>query len=106
MYVARAHLALSPPAVSAAQGVLGPFLDDSSPAASAAAALATYLGGSSEAVDSVRDLVIEVEGGEVGEGWEEGTVRALAGTIFILEKEYEEAVATLNEGKGREDLEW
>lgn len=108
MYVARAHLALSPPAISAAEAVLKPFLalDPRPPAASAAAALASYLGGDEDAVDSVRDLVIEVEGGEVGEEWEEGMVRALAGTIFILDKENEEAVATLNEGKGHEDLEW
>ncbi|GMK55192.1 hypothetical protein CspeluHIS016_0202480 [Cutaneotrichosporon spelunceum] len=107
VYVARAHLALSPPAISAAEAVLKPFLalDPRPPAASAAAALASYLGGDEDAVDSVRDLVIEVEGGEVGEEWEEGMVRALAGTIFILDKENEEAVATLNEGKGHEDLE-
>lgn len=110
MYIARAHLAATPPAVSAANEVLAPFTD-SSPAARAAAALANYLSaresGSDTAsiVDTVRDLVIEVEGGE-GEEWEEGAVRTLAGTVFMLEQENEEAVATLNEGKGKEDLEW
>lgn len=106
--MARAHLAQNPPSVSAAQAVLQPFvsLDPAPPSAVAAGALASYLGGDKDAVDVVRDLVIEVEGGESGEQWEEGTVRALAGTIFILEKENEEAVATLNEGQGREDLEW
>lgn len=91
-----------------AQAVLGPFvaLNPAPPAALAAGALSGYIGGDKGAADVVRDLVIEVEGGELGETWEEGCVRALAGTIFILEGENEEAVATLNEGQGREDLEW
>lgn len=108
VYVARAHLALNPPNRSAAEAVLKPFLslDPAPPSARAAIALSDFIGGEPTAVDEVRDLVIEVEGGDVGEEWEEGCVRALAGTIFVLEKEHEEAIATLNEGQGKEDLEW
>lgn len=101
MYVARSHLALNPPAIPAAQEVLAPWLSsEASPAARAAGALATYLS-SGGGVDEARDLVLEVEDG----GDEEGVVRALVGTIFILEKEVEEAVATLSEGGGAADLE-
>lgn len=57
-------------------------------------------------MDELRDLVIETEGSE-GEGSvEEGFVRTLAGTVFVLEKENEEAVATLTEGAGKMDIEW
>jgi coatomer protein complex subunit epsilon len=52
-------------------------------------------------VDEARDILLEVE----GEGGEEGVVRALVGTVFILANEAEEAVATLSEGAGAEDLE-
>jgi coatomer protein complex subunit epsilon len=58
----------------------------------------------------VRDLVLEVEGGEgaAEEGGEvqEGIVRVMAGSVFYLEKEVEEAVATLTEGSAKSDLEW
>lgn len=37
---------------------------------------------------------------------EEGVVRVMAGTLFILEGEKEEAVATLTEGSAKTDLEW
>lgn len=110
VYIARAHLASTPPAFLAATEVLAPF-NDEAPAARAASALGSYLSAresgsdTSAIVDTVRDLVIEVEGGE-GDDWEEGAVRALAGTVFMLEQENEEAVATLNEGRGKEDLEW
>jgi coatomer protein complex subunit epsilon len=54
--------------------------------------------------------VIEVESneGEADDGEEstEGVVRVIAGTVFILEGENEEAVATLTEGRAKEDLEW
>lgn len=75
-------------------------------------ALANYLSGDDKAarVDEVRDLVIEVESneGEADDGEEstEGVVRVIAGTVFILEGENEEAVATLTEGRAKEDLEW
>jgi coatomer protein complex subunit epsilon len=102
VYVARAHLALNPPSVSAAEAVLAPWLasDSAPPSARAAAALAGYLAGKG-GVDTARDIVLEVE----GEGGEEGVVRALVGTVFVLDKEIEEAVATLSEGAGAEDLE-
>lgn len=105
MYVARSHLALRPAQVDAALSVLAPFTSLESPPAPARAAeaLAKYLqSGSEEAVEGVRDLVLEVEGEESGD---EGLVRALAGTVFILAGEREEAVATLNDGAGRDDLE-
>lgn len=111
MYVARSHLALQPVDAAAAQAVLKPFLaiEPAPPSARAAAALATYLSSSGSAraaaVDEVRDLVLEVEGDDV-EADVEGPTRVLAGTIFILEKENEEAVATLTEGAAKADLEW
>lgn len=48
--------------------------------------------------------MIETEGSE--ESVEEGFVRTLAGTVFILEGENEEAVATLTEGAAKTDIEW
>ncbi|TXT15862.1 hypothetical protein VHUM_00365 [Vanrija humicola] len=110
VYVARAHLALQPAQVVEAQAVLAPFLavEPAPPSARAASALATYLSSSgaerAAAVDEVRDLVLEVEGDDV-EADVEGPTRVLAGTIFILEKENEEAVATLTEGAAKSDLE-
>ena len=53
--------------------------------------------------------MLECEGGEEGDEEqkvEEGLVRVVAATIFILEKENEEAVATLTEGSAKTDLEW
>jgi coatomer protein complex subunit epsilon len=55
-------------------------------------------------VEEVRDLVIECEGDEAED--EERVVRAVAGSMFVLEKEVEEAVATLTEGCAKTDLEW
>ncbi|WOO77444.1 Coatomer subunit epsilon [Vanrija pseudolonga] len=110
VYVARSHLALQPADAAAAQAVLKPFLavEPAPPSARAASALATYLSSTgtsrAAAVDEVRDLVLEVEGDAV-EADVEGPTRALAGTIFILEKENEEAVATLTEGAAKADLE-
>ena len=112
LYIARSHLALSPPATSAASSALQPFLSLPTPpsSAKAVAAFASYLDNSADKaakVDEVRDLVIECEGGE-GEGSEveERVVRVIAGTMFILEGENEEAVATLTEGSAKNDLEW
>lgn len=52
--------------------------------------------------------MIELEGGEEegDQKVEEGIVRTLAGTVFILHGENEEAVATLTEGAAKTDLEW
>lgn len=111
---------MSPPALTAAQSILAPFLSDSaspSPAAKAVAALGTYLDPSGSAADrragvveEVRDLVLELEGedgdADADKKAEEGVVRAIAGSLFILEGEKEEAVATLTEGAAKTDLEW
>lgn len=105
MYVARSYLALRPALVENALSVLAPFtsLEPAPLAARAAEALARYQSTKSEdAVEGVRDLVIEVESGD---SVDEGLVRVLAGTVFLLAGETEEAVATLNDGAGREDLE-
>ncbi|ORY24287.1 coatomer epsilon subunit-domain-containing protein [Naematelia encephala] len=103
LYISRSHLALSPPSTSDAISILTPFtsLDPAPLPARAGVAFAEYLAApSSEGVDAVRDLLLEAEG-EQGES----TVRVIAGTVFILEKENEEAVATLTEGTAKEDLE-
>ena len=59
-------------------------------------------------VEELRDLVLEYDADEVNEQTveEERVVRSIAGTVFILEKEVEEAVTTLSEGCGKTDLEW
>jgi coatomer protein complex subunit epsilon len=112
LYVARSHLAFQPPQLSPAQSVLAPFLSLPTPPASAKAvsALAAYLAGEDKEakVEEVRDLVIECEGEEAEEEAkdEERVIRVVAGTIFVLEKENEEAVATLTEGCAKTDLEW
>ena len=58
-------------------------------------------------MDELRDLVLETEGSEEGESKvEEGFVRTLAGSVFVLQGENEEAVATLTEGAAKTDIEW
>lgn len=84
-------------------------LDPAPPSAKAVNALAGYLGGGDGAskLEEVRDLVLEFEGeGDEESKEEEKVVRVVAGTMFILEKENEEAVATLTEGVANSDLEW
>ena len=44
-------------------------------------------------------------GGEEAED-EERVVGVIAASVFMLEHEVEEAVATLNEGSAKTDLEW
>jgi coatomer protein complex subunit epsilon len=73
--------------------------------------LAEYFSSSSnkpEKVEEIRDLVLELEGNEEDGDvkMEEGVVRVVAGTLFVLEGEVEEAVATLTEGAAKIDLEW
>ena len=108
IYVARSHLALSPIQTTEASSVIKPFLP--APAAKATYAFIRYISSSSSKegiVDELRDLVIELEGAEEGnEQIEEGLVRSLAGTVFVLEGENEEAVATLTEGAAKSDIEW
>ncbi|KAK4685198.1 coatomer subunit epsilon, partial [Tremellales sp. Uapishka_1] len=106
LYVARSHLALSPASSSSAQAVLAPFLSLSTPPLSAKAVslFSEYLSQRSEdKIEEIRDLVLECEGGEDED--EERVVRVVAASIFILEKEVEEAVATLTEGVAKTDLE-
>lgn len=59
-------------------------------------------------MEEVRDLVLEyeTEEGDEERKLEEGLVRVMAGTVFVLEGEKEEAVATLTEGAAKMDLEW
>ena len=71
--------------------------------------MAGYLDGSSpsEKLEEVRDLLLESEGaGDDDASEEEKVVRVVAATMFIREKENEEAVATLTEGIATTDLEW
>lgn len=109
IYVARSHLAISPSSAQDARGAIKPFLE-SAPSAKAVDAFARYLSAADEkegVLDELRDLVIEFEGSEGDETKiEEGFVRTLAGTVFILEVEHEEAVATLTEGVAKTDIEW
>ncbi|GAA5944114.1 uncharacterized protein JCM15063_005319 [Sporobolomyces koalae] len=109
LYAARAHLALSPPAISAAQqlvSTLPPSLDSR-----AVSALATYLSGSTEeAVGDLEELLAEL--GEQGlEEQDEGRfVRGVVGTVWILEgaDRREEGIEVLREavelGKDQECL--
>lgn len=112
LYAARSHLALSPPATSAALSVLEPALSSSEPPASARAvkAFATFLDASDDkesTLEELRDLTLEYEGEDVDEERreEERIVRCMAATAFILQGEHEEAVTTLTEGVGKTDLE-
>lgn len=107
LYAARSHLATYPPNFSAAKDVLSSHTD--APAAKAVLALAGYLADDDKParVDEARDLVIEAEGADQEEEESlEGVIRVVAGTVFVLEGENEEAVATLTEGRAKEDLEW
>ncbi len=109
LYASRSNLALPKPSIEAAKSLLEPALSSDSPPASARAvdAFASYLAGEKEAkIEELRDLVLELEGEDEGMREEERVVRCMAGSAFILEKEVEEAVATLTEGCGRTDLEW
>lgn len=51
---------------------------------------------------------MECEGEEAGEEAkdDERIIRVVAGSLFFLEGEVEEAVATLTEGCAKSDLEW
>jgi coatomer protein complex subunit epsilon len=112
IYVARSPLAFNPPQTSEAINVLQAFSESEvGTAVKAVVAFANYLAsGDAERVEEVRDLVLEVEGGEgaaeEGSQVQEGIVRVMAGSVFYLEKEVEEAVATLTEGSAKSDLEW
>ena len=71
-------------------------------------AFAHYLAGEDKEkrVEEVRDLVLECEGEGAEAEDEEKVVRVVAGSMFVLEKEVEEAVATLTEGCAKTDMEW
>nr|ODN93954.1 hypothetical protein L203_00122 [Cryptococcus depauperatus CBS 7841] len=108
LYIARCHLALTPPAPTAAHSVLAPFLSlNPAPiSARSVAAFSSFLEADADEkeqrVEEIRDLVLEVEGGDESE---ESTVRIIAASVFILIGEKEEAVATLTEGAAKQDLE-
>lgn len=104
LYAARANLALG--STSAAQSLLSGPSD--APRFKAVKVFADYLESKDEGkVDEIRDLVLEFDGEEAEEvNVDEAVVRAMAGTVFILAGENEEAVATLSEGCGKRDLEW
>lgn len=104
LYIAHSHLALHPPSTAEAISILQPHSSHAS--AKAVTAFANYLAGDEKEkrVEEVRDLVIECEG--EGKEDEERVVRVIAGSMFVLEKEVEEAVATLTEGSAKTDLEW
>ncbi|WWC88738.1 uncharacterized protein L201_003651 [Kwoniella dendrophila CBS 6074] len=107
IYIARSYLSLNPPNISQAKSILSPFLssDNTSLSIKTVNAFADYLGGNDREskLEEIRDYVLEVEGNE--DEFEESIVRSISSTVFILHGETEEAVATLNEGKGKEDLE-
>lgn len=111
LYAARSHLALSPPATSAAVSVLEPALSSAEPPASARAvkAFATFVDADDKeaSLEELRDLTLEYDGEEADEERreEERIVRCMAATAFILQGEHEEAVTTLTEGVGKTDLE-
>lgn len=114
LYIARSHLAISPPSTSSAVSVIQPALDTDEPPASARAvkSFAEFLESTEDdkeaKLEELRDLTLEYEGEEVDEETreEERVVRCLAATAFILQGENEEAVTTLTEGVGKTDLEW
>lgn len=111
LYAARAHLALPSRDTTSALSVLEPALTADEPAASVRAvkSFAEYLQAEdkSSKVEELRDLVLEYDAEEVNDETreEERIVRSIAGTVFIVEKEVEEAVTTLSEGCGKTDLE-
>ena len=88
--------------------MLAPHVEAGAASAKACDALARYLNGDKEAVESVRDLVLEYDDAETEEevAKEEAAVRVAAATMFIREGENEEAVMVLNEGAAKRDLEW
>lgn len=108
LYAARSHLALSPPSISYAEGLLSsiPSTLDSR----AVSSLATYLSGSTEeAVGDLEELLAEL--GEQGlEEDDEGRfVRGVVGTVWILEGEErrEEGIEVLREAvELGKDQEW
>jgi coatomer protein complex subunit epsilon len=107
LYAARAYLALSNASAALAL-VSSPAPQHAAARYNAVCAFAHYLAnGRDEAqVEQLRDLVLEYEGDDDDANDDEAVVRAIAGTVFILHGEIEEAVATLTEGRGKRDLEW
>ncbi|KZT52516.1 hypothetical protein CALCODRAFT_459171, partial [Calocera cornea HHB12733] len=99
IYNLRAHLALSPTTPL-------PEPTDPSLAYRAVAAFSSYLRAvdKSEALDELREVLLEVEG-EEELGWEEGVVRSLSATAFWREGETEEALDTLSAEGAKKDLE-
>lgn len=111
IYAARSYLAASPPDIDSALSTIAPSLsaNEVSPAVRAIKSFAEYLAADDKTskVEELRDLALEFDAEEVNEDTreQERIVRVMAGTVFILEKEVEEAVTTLSEGCGKTDLE-
>jgi len=104
IYIARSHIALN--SASDALALIPSSSDNV--ALKAVLALANYVSSPSEStLEELRDLAVEIESDDEGEG--EGTekdralVRVLAGTAFAIAGEVEEALETL--GSDTEDLE-
>ena len=112
IYAARSYLAATPPDIDQALSIIAPSLsaNEVSPAVRAIKSFADYLAADdkSEKVEELRDLALEFDAEEINEDTreQERIVRVMAGTVFVLEKEVEEAVTTLSEGCGKTDLEW
>ncbi|KAI0819153.1 coatomer complex protein [Trametes gibbosa] len=111
VYQARAHLALGNSAAAVALATP----DSDSIAVKAVAALAQFLSGEADteaALEQLRDLVVEIEGGDDDDEdedgpseWEKGTVRVLAGVAFARAGEVEEALETLGAGTDTRNVE-
>jgi len=100
IYNLRARLALSP------ASPLPTTADPHAIAYRAVTAFSSYLRAEdkAEALDELREVLLEVEG-EEELGWEEGIVRVLSATAFWREGENEEALDTLSAEGARRDLE-
>lgn len=108
IYAARAHLALTPPAPSAALALLSSL--PSTLDTRAVTALANYLDGEKEeSVGELDEILAELGEGGLEEGDEGRFVRGVVGTVWILEGEErrEEGVEVLREAvELGKDQEW
>jgi len=87
---------------------LVPELNDSGVVSRTVKALVSYLKHPEEKethLEELRDLCVEIEGEDVGDEYEKGAVRVLAGTAFAREGEVEEALETLGAGTNHTNLE-
>ncbi|WWC70695.1 uncharacterized protein I206_104646 [Kwoniella pini CBS 10737] len=105
IYIARSYLSLSPPNTLLAKKILSNYSIESSISIKILNSFISFLEGDKEKLEEIRDFVLEIEGNENEDSFEENIVRVISGICFIISGENEEAVATLNEGRGKEDLE-